>query len=271
MGRHSYYKVAISFQFGVKLASEFDGMRFDRMTRTGWIDMQKIHDIRVLVAGAGALGNEVLKNLVLAGFGNIVVADPDIVEESNLSRCVLFRNGDIGKNKAEVAASRAKDLYSGCEVRAEPKRIQQIDLSPFDMFIGCLDNISARLHLNSFAMYHCIPYVDGATDGFRGKVQVILSDGPCMECGINRTHINELHRTFSCDPGKMQKDVDPVTLSSGITTTSIIAAMCVREVLKLTCGKGELCVRGTTYYDGIKGTLETLTAEINPKCPNHLN
>ncbi|MCQ2079018.1 MAG: ThiF family adenylyltransferase, partial [archaeon] len=185
--------------------------------------MRRIHDSRILVAGAGALGNEVIKDLALAGFGNIVVADPDIIEESNLSRCVLFRDGDIGRNKAEVAASRAKDLYPGCATCAEPRRIQQIDLSGFDVFIGCLDSISARLHLNSFAMYHHVPYVDGATDGFRGKMQVILSDGPCMECGINRTHINELHRTFSCDPSKSQREVDPVTLSSGITTTSIIA------------------------------------------------
>ena len=34
--------------------------RFDRMERTGWIDMSRIHGTPVFVAGAGALGNEVI-------------------------------------------------------------------------------------------------------------------------------------------------------------------------------------------------------------------
>ncbi|MEE3363771.1 MAG: ThiF family adenylyltransferase, partial [Methanomethylophilus sp.] len=85
--------------------------RFDRMERTEWIDMSRIHGTQVFVAGAGALGNEVVKNLVLAGFRDITVADPDTVERSNLSRCVLFREESVGRNKAEVIAETAAELY----------------------------------------------------------------------------------------------------------------------------------------------------------------
>ncbi len=236
------------------------------MERTEWIDMGRIHRFRVFVAGAGALGNEVLKDLALAGFRDVTVADFDTVEESNLSRCVLFRPRHVGANKALSAVETLPELDPECVLKPLCGRIQDLDLSGYDVFVGCLDNISARLHLNSHAMYFGIPYVDGATDAFRGRVQVVLPGGPCMECSMNGTHIRELHSTFSCIPGE---EADPVILSSGITTASVIAGMCVREVLKIACGIADRCVKGISYYDGMNGTLDSVLLETNPRCPNH--
>ena len=63
------------------------------------------------IIGAGALGNEILKNLALLGVGQILVADMDRVENSNLSRSVLYREKDNGELKATAAARAARDLY----------------------------------------------------------------------------------------------------------------------------------------------------------------
>ena len=93
--------------------------RFDRMERTGWIDMSRIHGTPVFVAGAGALGNEVIKNLVLAGFRDITVADFDTVERSNLSRCVLFREESVGRNKAHPIGENSKSTFSPVLARPE--------------------------------------------------------------------------------------------------------------------------------------------------------
>jgi molybdopterin-synthase adenylyltransferase len=189
------------------------------------------------------------------------------VEESNLSRCVLFRESDIGRNKAECIAEAASGLDPGCGVKALRSRVQDLDLRDYDIYVGCLDSISARLHMNAHAKYYSVPYVDGSTDGFRGKVQVVLGDGPCMECTMNRTHLQELHRTFSCAEGGRVPEQIP--LSAGITTTSVIAGMCAREVIKVACGRTDLCLKGICYYDGITGIAEVLEAERNPHCPNH--
>ncbi len=229
--------------------------------------MSRIHGTPVFVAGAGALGNEVIKNLVLAGFRDITVADFDTVERSNLSRCVLFREESVGRNKAEVAAEAASGLDPECRVTAVPDTIQRTDLSRFGILIGCLDSISARLHLNAHARFFRIPYVDGATDGFRGKMQTVFPKGPCLECSMNSTHLEELHRTFSCIPGETVRD--PVILSSGITTTAVVAAMCVREVLKIVCGRTDLCVPGVSYYDGISGRTDVLEMGFRKGCPHH--
>jgi len=75
-----------------------------------WWERDKVADAKVLVVGAGALGNEVVKNLTLMGVGHILVIDFDTIEYSNLSRSVLFRESDAKRKKSQVVAARAKEL-----------------------------------------------------------------------------------------------------------------------------------------------------------------
>src|SRR5215212_166323 len=87
-----------------------DADRYGRLRLIPWWRQEKLAAARVLVVGAGALGNEVLKNLALLGVGTTLVIDLDTVEPSNLSRSVLFRAEDGGRPKAEAAAQRAREI-----------------------------------------------------------------------------------------------------------------------------------------------------------------
>ena len=60
------------------------------------------HQSRVLMVGAGGIGCELLKNLVLTGFGEIHIVDLDTIDLSNLNRQFLFRQEHIKKSKALV-------------------------------------------------------------------------------------------------------------------------------------------------------------------------
>ena len=129
--------------------------RFSRLRLIPWWDQEKIAETRVLVVGAGALGNEILKNLALLGFQKIVVVDLDRIEESNLSRTVLFRTENIGSYKAEVAAKSLRSVAP--EIQVQPlvaNVLYGCGLGLFawsDVILAGLDNREARLWINRSA------------------------------------------------------------------------------------------------------------------------
>ena len=89
---------------------DIDNDRYDRSKRLGWFDIEKVKKAKVLVVGAGALGNETCKDLVLSGFRNITLVDMDRIVMSNLNRCIFFSEEDARKKryKAEVMAEKLK-------------------------------------------------------------------------------------------------------------------------------------------------------------------
>ena len=155
--------------------------------------------LQILVVGAGGLGCEILKNLALCGIKNIFVVDLDTIELSNLNRQFLFREKDIGRFKAEVAAEFIKRKYPDVDIKASCKKIQSFSnefFRRFHIIIGGLDNIEARSYINQ--KIHdlvefdesgnpdpttVIPFIDGGTEGFRGQAQVIIPyKTSCFEC-----------------------------------------------------------------------------------------
>ena len=252
---------------------EVDQDRFDRSRRVGWIDLEAVFRSRVLVVGAGALGNEVAKCLALSGFRRITVVDMDRVVGSNLNRCLFFSGEDAraGSSKAESVARGVERLSPDTRARAIVGRIEQLPgqfYEGFDVVLGCLDNIAARVHANSHAYLARRPYIDGGMEGLTGKVMVCLPpDGPCIQCGMNKSHAKVAGMRFSCT-GEGVVFHEP-RLAAEITTTSIVSAVMVRECLKVVSGRTDMVLRNTFYYDGQRNVAEELEVPLDPRCPNH--
>lgn len=235
--------------------------------------MKAVIGSRCLVIGAGALGNEVVKNLILSGVKSITIVDVDEVAISNLNRCIFFRTEDAqaSRSKAEAIAHRTRELNEVVKLEAVVGKIQDLPSERFlehDLVFGCLDNVAARLHSNSHSYFHRKPYIDGATRGTSGKVQVVIPPStPCLQCAMNRTHYKLMEKRFSCT-GADVTFFEP-KMAAEITTTSVIAAVQVREGLKVMSGKADQCIKNVWYYDGLANRSEVLEVDLDPECAVH--
>lgn len=258
---------------GVIRPGQVDEDRFDRSRRIEWLDMDAISRAKVLMVGAGALGNEVGKNLALSGFRHVTVVDMDRVVGSNLNRCMFFSRNDseTGRFKAEALAEGMLRLGEDMSIESVTEPIERSPASLFqahDIVLGCLDNVAARIHVNSHSYRASTPYVDGGMDGLVGKVTVVKPpDGPCLQCGMNSSHARVAGLRFSCT-GVGTVFHEP-TLAAEITTTSVISAVMVREALKLASGHPGLLLSNAFYYDGRRNVSEELEIPLDPSCPVH--
>lgn len=249
-----------------------DQGRHHRQSLIEWWDQERVRSARVLVVGAGALGNEVLKLLALTGIGWTLVYDPDAIERSNLSRTVLFREADEGRNKAEVAAARLRELDP--EVRAHAQAanvIQRAGLGVFlwaDVVIGAVDNREARVFISSACARAGRAWVDGAIERLSGVVRAFRpAEGACYECTMNATDRKLLAERRSC--ALLARDV---VAAGHVPTTavaaSIVGAMQVQEAVKLLHGQPALVGEGL-HLDGLWNEVSRVTYPRREDCPGH--
>jgi molybdopterin/thiamine biosynthesis adenylyltransferase len=138
--------------------------RFDRNIRAfGAEGQRRLADATVGIVGVGGLGSIVAEQLVRMGVTDVVLVDPDFVEESNLSRLVGVFDHHIGKPK--VTAIREHLWKSGSanvDVEIHQQRVQDIPavLDRCDVVVGCVDSITARSFCNEYAVKHLTYYVD---------------------------------------------------------------------------------------------------------------
>ncbi len=143
---------------------------------------------RVLVVGAGGIGCEVLKNLVLTGFHHIDVIDMDTIDVSNLNRQFLFRHHHVGHSKAVVACGAAKAFNSLCDVTPHHDNVTAdafgvTFFQQFSVVLNALDNIAARKYVNRLCLAANVPLVESGTGGYLGQVQTIQKGvAECYEC-----------------------------------------------------------------------------------------
>ena len=215
---------------------------YDRQKRiSGW-DQTKISKAKVMVIGAGATGNELVKNLTLAGIGMIYLVDFDTIEPSNLNRCVFFTNESITKiqYKAEAIKNACKNLNSKTEIVPIRKELKTINKSLYqqcDVICSCLDNLEARIEVNNYAYYNQKPFIDSGIDELFGSVQVVYSEVPntaCLQCGISDRDLELMWERFSCTGQEIE--IQERIIPSIITTTSIIGGIQAQQVLKILLG-----------------------------------
>jgi len=252
--------------------SELREDRFSRLRLIPWWDQSKIASCRLLVIGAGALGNEILKNAALLGFRKVTIVDLDRIEESNLSRTVLYRESDIGQFKSQVAARAYLSLAADAEVVSlNGNVVNDCGLGLFqwsDLIIAGLDNREARLWINRSAWRVKRPWIDGAIEGINGVVRVFFPGvPPCYECTLGEIDWALLEKRLSCNLLHLASAPEGKVPTTP-TISSIIAGIQVQEAVKLIHGLPTLASKGYVF-EGMNHTSYVVEYTENPDCMSH--
>ncbi len=256
-------------------AEDFEEDRYARLRLIPWWDQDRLKEASVMVVGAGALGNELIKNLALLGIGKIYIFDMDRIENTNLTRAVLFRRADVGSFKAEVAAQRASQMNPDVYAKGFVANIiDDVGLGFFrrmDVVLGGLDNREARLAINQSCYKVNKPWVDGAIEALNGFARVFVpGHGACYECTMTETDWMLINKRKSCallTHEQMNEGKIPTTP----TSSSIIAGVQVQEMLKLLHSDRNLpTLAGKGYvFNGLTHDSYVVEYQEKPDCMSH--
>ncbi|XP_012536941.1 SUMO-activating enzyme subunit 2 [Monomorium pharaonis] len=161
-------------------------------TTIGGVFREELRDAvlhsKVLVVGAGGIGCEILKNLVMSGFADIEIIDLDTIDVSNLNRQFLFQKKHVGKSKAQIACETALTFNPDVKVTYYHDSITSSEFGltffkRFTVVLNALDNRAARNHVNRMCLAADIPLIESGTAGYEGQVELIKKGlSQCYEC-----------------------------------------------------------------------------------------
>ncbi len=263
--------------------------KYDRQKRIAGWDQNKISNATVMIIGVGATGNEVAKNLCLSGIGNLIIIDYDIIEKSNLNRCILFNmeNKVENKYKVDIIKAACEKLNPEVKILTIKKALNEIDKDLYkqvDVICSCLDNVEARLEANNYAYYYQVPFIDSGIDEFFGSVQAVYSgvgDAACLQCGISGADLDLMWVKFSCTGEEIESSNGATIgkIATIITTTSIIGGIQTQQVIKFLLGIdqfkeqgkwnphiGEPLIGKQLNYNGLINKFEVIEKLKNPDC-----
>jgi len=169
---------------------------------------EKVSASKLLVVGAGGIGCELLKNLVLTGFKDIEVIDLDTIDVSNLNRQFLFRRAHVDRPKAEVASEAVRNWSPGVKIVAHHGNVKESQygveyFSKFDAVVNALDNLEARRHVNRLCLAAEKPLLEAGSTGHLGQVTVIKKgETECFECQSKPTQKVYPYCTIRSTPEK---------------------------------------------------------------------
>jgi len=146
--------------------------------------IQTLQNKKLFIVGAGAIGCEHVKNFSMMGITNMTITDMDHIENSNLNRQFLFRKGDIGQPKSITAAKKAKSMNPDVNILSQENKVCKDTLNVYnqnffkntDIVANALDNVEARLFVDSLCVKYKKPLLEAGTLGTKGNVQCIIPD-----------------------------------------------------------------------------------------------
>src|SRR4051812_922375 len=222
------------------------------------VGQKRLKNAKVLVVGAGGLGSPALLYLAAAGVGTLGIVDFDTVDESNLQRQIIHGVSDVGRSKAESAASSIAEVNPLVQVNIHDFALDRdnvMDLfAQYDLIVDGTDNFATRYMVNDAAVLLGKPYVWGSIYRFDGQASVFWAEhGPCYRCLYPEPP----------PPGMVPSCAEGGVL--GVLCASI-GSIQVNEAIKLLIGIGEPLLGGLMVYDALEMEYRKIRVRKDPDC-----
>jgi len=245
----------------------------------GTIYGSPVRSLKLIVVGAGALGNEVVKTLGLLGVAEVTIVDPDSVEPSNLTRSILFRTSDcVGRNKAEAIAGAARPIFFETRFSAISREIADVGLARLadaNVIFSCVDSDLARLEIAYVSTKLDVPCCDaglGAGNYSHGRVTWFSGkSGACFGCMLPAQSRRELLTIWEATRTpcfQFAVGDDSAGIPTTPTMTAIVASIQVHIGLKNYFVRTQASQTLEVDLDGLT-RLERLSLKRSEACPFH--
>lgn len=221
---------------------------------------EKLLASRALVVGAGGLGSPAALYLASAGVGQIVLADGDTVDLTNLQRQIAHNMSRIGQGKAESGKAGLLALNPEITVTACGQRLDGAALleqvAAADVVLDCCDNFQTRHAINRACVRTGTPLVSGAAIRFDGQVSVYdlrQPQAPCYHCLFPE--------------GEDVAAVRCAVMGVFAPLTGMVGAMQAAEALKVLMGIGLPLTGRLLLLDALTMNWRTVRFGKDPACP----
>lgn len=238
-------------------------LRYSRQILLPQIDVagqQRLFDSRVLIVGLGGLGSPVALYLAGAGVGNLLLADDDHVDMTNLQRQIIHTTANLDRQKTASAAEQINALNPHVQLQCLDNRLVGKQLleavEQVDLVMDCTDNFATRQALNQACLSLRKPWVSGAAIRLQGQMTVFdprRADSPCYEC----LYGDGEETALSCSEAGV---IGPLV--------GMIGSLQALEAIKLLVGFGESMVGRLLLIDALRSGFRELRIPRDPHCPS---
>ena len=218
----------------------------------------RLLNAKILIIGMGGLGNIAAAYLAAAGVSQLTLVDDDVVEVSNLQRQVLYRNQDIGQNKAAAAAVQLGQLNPDSVIEIVTERLDDNALAAHianvDLVLDCSDNFATRQQINRECYRLSTSLVSAAAIRWEGQLMSFLyhqQTGPCYQC----LYPNLSDQQLNCSQSGI---ISPVVGSLGV-----LQAL---DALKIISQCGVVQHALLRLFDGFTGQWREVKLTQDPAC-----
>jgi len=230
------------------------------LPQVGGVGQRRLKAASVAIIGAGGIGSAAIPALAGAGIGKLTIVDDGEVERSNLQRQPIFRDDQIGRPKAQLAAEFARALNPHVEAIAIQQRLDSANVEQLirshDLILDGSDNFATRLTVSDAATRLRIPLVSAAAVQFQGQIGLYRgweADKPCYRC-----FVGDAFDSDDCDTCAEQGVLGALAATVG----SFGALMAIRAI----AGIGEDVAGSLFLFDGAALEWRKIRLPKNPGC-----